>query len=477
MKSLFILCFVFFSSTSMHAQVIGYTRVCPDVEYNYSYNSGVLTPSSISYSVIEGMGVVIPTGVTCRIKFPNDQNAGKKPRVIADITWSNGEKKRDTSQPITVLALGNPSESASITRSFPCSFRGNTTITFDSVANANVYEVSNDAGWPVTRVSAKQFSININNGAEGKVALLVRNDTCKKARASWVAISRFKPQPGAITGTGPICDGTASVFSIPTYPDATSYTWVAGHPNIRINGQPSPVTITGTSGSSVQITSTGGNYADVINVVANSICGTSDTTRQSITAGILPMSRIGGFEENGMHFAAGETYPFYIDFPTNPGPILEVAWTVNGGTILNPGPNKDIISVRMNKPRVQPLPGALYMSVKYRNQCGWSSPLTRTGDLDVNGPAFTVSPNPAASYLNIHLTNNGPAERKTIAASADGVVILYDLYYKEIKRMKLASGTQQFMMNVQGVKEGTYILQIIIGKEKSTSTVVISHSL
>ncbi|WP_145673226.1 T9SS type A sorting domain-containing protein [Chitinophaga polysaccharea] len=374
-----------------------------------------------------------------------------------------------------MFAIGDPWESVSMTRSFPCSFRGTTTVTFGSVVNANSFDVSNDAGWPVTRVSANQFIIDINNGAEGIVALIAKHDSCNKTRISQVPISRPKPKLGAITGAD-VCDGSTSTFSVPAYPDATSYTWTATNANIRINGLAAPVTIAGASGNSVQVSSVGGNYSDIIRVVASSGCGNSDTVRQSIAVGIPPITGIGGFEVNGMHFAAGQIYPFSVDLASGSQGILECKWTIGGGVIINSNASKSAIDVRMNKPRFQPLPGAVNMMVEYRNQCGWSGYFRRTGDLDINGLPFTVSPNPATSQLNIQLSD-GEATSKVAKAVVNGVVILYDLNYREIKSMKLPIGTQQIRMGVQDVREGTYILQVISGKEKSAKVVVISHSM
>ncbi|MBO9727447.1 MAG: T9SS type A sorting domain-containing protein [Chitinophaga sp.] len=476
MKFLFILCYSFVFAFTSQGQVVGLFRVCPDQDYSYEY----LTSRpyfTINYTVVDGFGVVSPYNSVANIKFPSSMNVGKKPRVVATIRWTSGEIGTDTSQAITVLAIGDPAESVSMTRSFPCSFRGTTTVTIGSVVNANSFDVTNDAGWPVTRTSNNQFVIDINNGAEGKVSLIARQDSCNKTRVSTIQISRPKPQLGALTSTGSICEGGTSTFNVPAYPNATSYTWTANNANIRINGQAAPVTISGTSGNSVQITSVGGSYSDIIRVVATSECGNSDTVRRPLTVGIPPIIGVQGFEINGMHFAAGQVYPFSIILAAGTGDVLETKWTIGGGAIINSNANKTDIDVRMNKPRFQPLPGAVNMVIEYRNQCGWSNYFKRSGDLDINGLPFTVSPNPASNYLNIQLTDAGATASKTATVNTDGVAILYDMNYREVKRMKLLAGTQQIRMDLQNVWEGTYILQIIIGKEKSTKTVVISHPM
>ncbi|SKA44235.1 Por secretion system C-terminal sorting domain-containing protein [Chitinophaga eiseniae] len=474
MKSTILFCFASLFSMLAQAQVTGPTTVCPNTQYTYSYVT-TRPYNTISYTVIGGFGIVEPTGAQCYIKFPDDQPI--KPRVVADIRWADGSQFRDTSQAITVRGIGRPIEYTTLTRSFPCSFRGATTITVDNIPNADSVYVSNDAGWPVTRISNHQFTMNINNGAQGNVSIVAKNDSCNKFRASTVAITRPKPAIGNISGPGVICNSGAQTLSVAAYPSVTSYTWTADNPNIRINGQPSPVTITGASGNNVSISSAGGDYQASLKVFAVGECGASDTAVKTLGTGTPPINFIMGFPRNGIHFAGGQTYEFSVGPPANYGNVLDIDWTVIGGTIESYHNDKKLIYVQMNNVSGPTLPGSVSMYVKWKNECGWSTELHRTGTLDSGGGStFTVSPNPAGSYVSIDMSGTSAATLKTSAQDA-AVIILYDMYYKEIKRMRLTAGARKAMMNVQDVKDGTYIMQVITGKEKQSKVVIVSHSL
>ncbi|NLR68108.1 T9SS type A sorting domain-containing protein [Chitinophaga varians] len=475
MKSTILFCFAFFFSLLAHAQLIGETTVCPDTQYPYFY--ATTRPYwTMSYTVIDGYGNVQPTGTTCYIRFPNDQP--KKPRILTRISWADGTTSYDTSGVITVLAIGNPIAYTTMTKSFPCSFRGATTITINGVPRGDFYDVTNDAGWPMTRVSANQFTMDINSGAEGTVTLSARNDSCNRTRSETVRIARPKPSLGAITGPSVVCDNSSQTFTVPPFPDAVSYTWNADNANVRINGQAPPVTTTGAGGNSVQISSVGGIYQASISVTASGECGNSNTTAKTVGTGTPPIDFISGFARNGIIFNGGASYEFSVAPPANNGTILDIEWDVIGGTIEDYYNNKRMIYVRMNNVSNPTFPGSVSMYVKWKNECGWSTALNRTGRLSSSGGnTFMASPNPANNYLNIEMSGTTATIEKTAGVQDASDIILYDMYYKEIKRMKLSHGATRAVMDVQNVKEGTYILQITNGKEKQSKVVIISHSL
>lgn len=475
MKSTLLFCFVFFSSMLVRAQLVGELRVCPDTQYPYMYST-IRPYTTIDYTVIDGYGSVQKTGVQCYIRYPSDQP--KKPRILTQIWWVDGTTTRDTSQPITVLSIGNPIAYTTMTKSFPCSFRGTTTITIGGVPNANSYDVTNDAGWPMTRVSANQFTMDINSGAAGNVTLSARYDSCNRTRSETVPIVRPKPLIGNISGPSVICDNSAQTLSVSAYPNATSYIWTADNANVRINGQASPVTIVGTGGNSVQISSAGGVYQASIGVTATGGCGNSDTAVKTVGAGTPPIDFIMGFPRNGMLFSGGQSYEFSVAPQANNGTILDIDWTVIGGTIDNYYNNKRMIYVIMNNVSNPTFPGSVSMYVKWRNECGWSTELNRTGKLvGGGGNTFTISPNPSNNQINIEMSGTPTSMQKSAGTQDASDIILYDMYYKEIKRMKLSHGATRAVMDVQNIKEGTYILQVINGKEKQSKVVIISHSL
>ncbi|NML39549.1 T9SS type A sorting domain-containing protein [Chitinophaga sp. G-6-1-13] len=475
MKSTFLFCFAFFFSMLAHAQLIGETTVCPDTQYPYSYFT--LKPYTLmNYTVIDGNGSVQPTGTTCYIRFSHDQP--RKPRILTRISWADGTSSQDTSAPITVLSVGNPIAYTTMTKSFPCSFRGITTITIGGVPRGDSYDVTNDAGWPVTRVSANQFTMDINSEAAGTVTLSARNDSCKKTRSETVTISRPKPVLGAISGPNVVCNDTGRTFSVPAFPGVVSYTWTASNANIRINGQAPPITIAGASGNSVKISSASGNYQADISVSAVGECGNSTPVTKNVSVGTQPIDFMMGFPFDGVHFGGGQSYEFSIMLPTNSGTVLDVAWKAIGGKITSYSSDKTMVYVTMNNPSRPQFPGAISIWVKWKNECGWSDDFSRSGKIDAGGGAtFMASPNPANNYLSIEMSGTPATMQKTGGVQDASDIILYDMHYKEIKRMKLSHGATRAVMDVQNVREGTYILQVTNGREKQSKVVIISHSL
>jgi hypothetical protein len=133
------------------------------------------------------------------------------------------------------------------------------TYSIGAVTGATSYTWTLPSGWTG---SSTGTSITATAGSAGTISVTA-NNSCGSSSPRTLAVSTCYPpaQPGSITGSTNVCQGSSQTYSIGTVTGATSYTWTL----------PS-----GWSGSSTgtSITATAGS-AGTISVTANSSCGSS----------------------------------------------------------------------------------------------------------------------------------------------------------------------------------------------------------
>jgi len=80
---------------------------------------------------------------------------------------------------------------------------------------------------------------------------------------------------------------------------------------------------------------------------------------------------------------------------------------------------------------------------------------------------FSVSPNPVKGNMNIIFD-------KPIKANENVLMKLYSLNSSLlVKQWTLKGGQNQFSLNVSDLKSGHYVLEVIIGKSKSSKQIII----
>ena len=116
------------------------------------------------------------------------------------------------------------------------------------------------------------MSITVTTGATGQngnISVTEETNTCGTSTASTLAVTvgaGTPAQPGAITGTTPVCPGTSQIYSVTAVAGATTYTWSV----------PAGWSITAGAGTtSITVTTGATGQNGNISVTAGNTCGTS----------------------------------------------------------------------------------------------------------------------------------------------------------------------------------------------------------
>jgi hypothetical protein len=164
----------------------------------------------------------------------------------------------------------------------PSAITGNTTVCESSTQTYSVAAVSGATSYTWTLPngwtgSSTSDTIQVTAGPNGGTITVTADNGCGSSTAQSIAISvnPLPAQPGAISGTTSICEGTTQTYSIAAVPGATSYTWTL--PN-------------GWTGSSTtdNITVTVGANSGNVSVTADNACGSSTPQTLAITVTPLP---------------------------------------------------------------------------------------------------------------------------------------------------------------------------------------------
>jgi hypothetical protein len=173
---------------------------------------------------------------------------------------------------VTVNPL--PAQPGTIAGNTPVCQGSNQTYSITAVAGATSYTWTLPSGWSG---SSATTSITATAGSSGGNISVVANNACGAgtARAKSITVNPLPVQPGAITGSTSVCQGSSQTYSIAAVTGATSYTWTL----------PS-----GWSGSSTtnSITATVGSTGSTISVAANNACGAGIPRTLSISSYPIP---------------------------------------------------------------------------------------------------------------------------------------------------------------------------------------------
>lgn len=112
--------------------------------------------------------------------------------------------------------------------------------------------------------------------------------------------------------------------------------------------------------------------------------------------------------------------------------------------------------------------------------------LTATGPCGIFSQAFTftvissgsffkinASPNPSNEYVNVTLEDTGDYLKKLSAKEIITINVVSIEKGTISKNFKFVNDKKVFNLNLSDIKQGTYILEVVIGKEKETKQIVI----
>ncbi|HEX2901092.1 MAG TPA: PKD domain-containing protein [Bacteroidia bacterium] len=146
-----------------------------------------------------------------------------------------------------------------------------------------------------------------------KTATLVNVSGCDSVITLNLTINLAPSQPGGITGSTTVCQGSSNTYTITAVPTATDYTWTL------------PVGWTGSSTTN-SITATAGASSGTITVTANNACGTSVSQSLPVTVNAAP-AQPGSLSGNAT-VCAGSSNTYSI--AAVPG-ATSYTWTLPGG--------------------------------------------------------------------------------------------------------------------------------------------------
>lgn len=270
----------------------------------------------------------------------------------------------------------------------------------------------------------------------------------------------------SISGSDVLCSGT-EMFTINGLPCGATITWTSSDPAIAsVTSSGNPATVTKV-----------GNGVITLSAVVNT-CGTqTNLTPKAIAVGTLPAPEklyFNGFTIPGTPCLGGEEdYEVAVH---NPLPGASYWWTVTGAGDFRFGQGDPNVGIT-----TQPEPGGyMYVDVQPENGCGTGDMLSLSiqicGDgLMVMENAFIVSPNPATDMITIQKVANASSQKtkQAIEKAVINEVRVFDNAGNLKKQLKFGKGTSSSQLNLAGLKEGLYYVEIINGKLKERHQLLI----
>jgi hypothetical protein len=153
------------------------------------------------------------------------------------------------------------------------------TYSITAVTGATSYTWTLATGWTGTSTTN---SITVTTGATSGNVSVTATNACGTSSAGSLAVtvsSSVPAQPGTITGSTAVCQGSSQTYSIAAVTGASSYIWTL------------PSGWAGTS-TTTSITATSGSGTGNISVNANNVCGLSQARILAVTANLKPATPV-----------------------------------------------------------------------------------------------------------------------------------------------------------------------------------------
>ncbi|SFF40609.1 T9SS type A sorting domain-containing protein [Thermoflexibacter ruber] len=175
-----------------------------------------------------------------------------------------------------------------------------------------------------------------------------------------------------------------------------------------------------------------------------------------------------GLIYNGVNLSANVSYPLpfgitQIEWAPTSGNVYIVGNQINGGVTATAYANS-----------LSGLPAQL--RVRIRNCAGWSEWYVFYVNV-CSGFRFIYSPNPTSEVLTITAVPTEENKDFTIATEIDFEAKLLDQDGKVVREGKNQNKENKLSFDVKGLKEGTYYLHILHGKELEKHQIIISKSV
>ena len=212
------------------------------------------------------------------------------------------------------------------------------TYSISPVSGADNYTWTLPSGWTGTSTST---SITATVSATSGNVSVASVNSCgtSNARTLYVTVSTVPPQPGNITGSSSVCQGSSQTYSISPVSGADNYTWTL------------PTGWTGTS-TSTSITTTVGANGGTVSVRANNSCGSSTSRTLNVFVSTVPNQPGSITGETSVCQGSSQTYSISpVSGADNYTWTLPTGWTGTSNTTsinVTVGTNGGNVSVTAN---------------------------------------------------------------------------------------------------------------------------------
>jgi hypothetical protein len=432
------------STTSQPGAITGATSVCQGSSHTYSISS-VSGATSYTWTLPSGWsGSSTSTSIIA--------TAGASGGIISVTSDNSCGSSTPRTLTISVTALLNQ----------PGSISGPTSVTqgvsyaysIVSVSGATSYTWQIPSGWSG---SSSSTSIIATAGANGGDISVAANNSCGSSTPRTLTVmSTCNPpsQPGSMTGSAAVCQGSSYVYSISSVSGATSYTWTL------------PSGWSGNS-SSTSITATAGAGGGTISVAANNSCGSGTPRTKSIVMAVKPTITTSNVSTLSFSTATAggnitsnggeEVTVSGVCWSTSPNPTTSNSKTTNGTTIGNF--TSTIIGLIENE---------TYYIRAYATNCsgtGYGSNIeyNNTNVIEViQSTKISIFPNPVSGILNIEYKDGTYKSINII--NPQGILL---------KTEKVVSPSQQ--VDFSKYEYGLYILEFVKPGGEKERVRVIKH--
>ena len=252
------------SLTAQPGSITGTTTVCQGSSQTYSIST-VSGATSYTWTLPSGWsGNSTSTSIIA--------TAGASGGTIS--VTANNSCGASASRTLSVSVTATPAQPGVISGLTSVCQGTSNTYSISSVSGATSYTWTLPSGWSGNSSST---SIAAIAGASGGTISVTANNSCGSSISRTLSVSTtvIPAQPGSITGTTTVCQGSSNTYSISSVSGATSYTWTL------------PSGWSGNS-SSTSIAAIAGASGGTISVTANNSCGSSISRTLSVSTTVIP---------------------------------------------------------------------------------------------------------------------------------------------------------------------------------------------
>jgi hypothetical protein len=369
---------------SQPGAISGNTTVCAGSTQTYSVAS-VSGASSYTWTLPSGWS---GTSTTNSITATVGANGG-------NITvTANNACGSSTAQTLAVTVNTVPSQPGAISGSATVCAGSSQTYNVASVSGASSYTWTLPSGWSGTSTTN---SITATVGANSGNITVTANNACGSSTAQILAVtvSSVPSQPGAISGSATVCQGSSQNYSVAPVSGASSYTWTL----------PSGWTGSSTTNS---ISATVGANSGNITVTANNACGSSTPRTLAVTVNTVPSQP--GAISGSATVCQGSSQTYSVAAVSG---ATSYTWTLPSGWTGSSTTNSISATVGANSGNI---------TVTANNACGSST--AQTINITVN-PLPNVAANASATTVcagqQVTLTGSGATSYSWTGGVTDGV--------------------------------------------------------